>query len=410
VTAAAILTLVGPGVMVMLADTDAGSVITAAQSGAKYRYALVLPQILLIPVLYLVQEMTVRLGLTTRLGHGALIRQTFGQRWALLSAGTLFVACVGALVTEFAGVAGVGTLIGIPRWISTGAAALALITLVLLGRYRRVEHVGIAVGSLELLFLPAALMSHPHVSMILHDFAHPLHASSGFVTLLAANVGAVIMPWMIFYQQEAVIDKGRHGLNLRSALRSARLDTAFGAVITQIVMVAVVVASAATLGVTNRGHALNSIGDIATALTPFLGRRDAVIFFGLGIVGASVVAALVVTLAGAWGISEVLGWRHSLNDSPARAVGFYSLAVGGTISGAVLVLVIPNLVNLSIDVEVMNACLLPIILGFLLALERRALPPELRMRGARKVITYGLTNLVIVFGLVTAAMTVHSFT
>jgi len=404
------LTLVGPGVMVMLADTDAGSVITAAQSGAKYRYALVLPQILLIPVLYLVQEMTVRLGLTTRLGHGALIRQTFGQRWALLSAGTLFVACVGALVTEFAGVAGVGTLIGIPRWISTGAAALALITLVLLGRYRRVEHVGIAVGSLELLFLPAALMSHPHVSMILHDFAHPLHASSGFVTLLAANVGAVIMPWMIFYQQEAVIDKGRHGLNLRSALRSARLDTAFGAVITQIVMVAVVVASAATLGVTNRGHALNSIGDIATALTPFLGRRDAVIFFGLGIVGASVVAALVVTLAGAWGISEVLGWRHSLNDSPARAVGFYSLAVGGTISGAVLVLVIPNLVNLSIDVEVMNACLLPIILGFLLALERRALPPELRMRGARKVITYGLTNLVIVFGLVTAAMTVHSFT
>ena len=409
-TAAAILTLVGPGVMVMLADTDAGSVITAAQSGAKYRYALVLPQILLIPVLYLVQEMTVRLGLTTRLGHGALIRQTFGQRWALLSAGTLFVACVGALVTEFAGVAGVGTLIGIPRWISTGAAALALITLVLLGRYRRVEHVGIAVGSLELLFLPAALMSHPHVSMILHDFAHPLHASSGFVTLLAANVGAVIMPWMIFYQQEAVIDKGRHGLNLRSALRSARLDTAFGAVITQIVMVAVVVASAATLGVTNRGHALNSIGDIATALTPFLGRRDAVIFFGLGIVGASVVAALVVTLAGAWGISEVLGWRHSLNDSPARAVGFYSLAVGGTISGAVLVLVIPNLVNLSIDVEVMNACLLPIILGFLLALERRALPPELRMRGARKVITYGLTNLVIVFGLVTAAMTVHSFT
>jgi Mn2+/Fe2+ NRAMP family transporter len=410
VTAAAILTLVGPGVMVMLADTDAGSIITAAQSGAKYRYALVLPQILLIPVLYLVQEMTVRLGLTTRLGHGALIRQTFGQRWALLSAGTLFVACVGALVTEFAGVAGVGTLIGIPRWISTGAAALALITLVLLGRYRRVEHVGIAVGALELLFLPAALMSHPQVSMILHDFAHPLHASSGFVTLLAANVGAVIMPWMIFYQQEAVIDKGRHGLNLRSALRSARLDTAFGAVITQIVMVAVVVASAATLGVTNRGHALNSIGDIATALTPFLGHRDAVIFFGLGIVGASVVAALVVTLAGAWGISEVLGWRHSLNDSPARAVGFYSLAVGGIISGAVLVLVIPNLVNLSIDIEVMNACLLPIILGFLLALERRALPPELRMRGARKIITYGLTNLVIVFGLVTAAMTVHSFT
>lgn len=101
--------------MVMLADTDAGSVITAAQSGAKYRFVLVLPQLLLFPVLYLIQEMTVRLGLTTRLGHGALIRQTFGRRWAVLSATTLFVTCVGALVTEFAGVAGVGTLVGIPR-------------------------------------------------------------------------------------------------------------------------------------------------------------------------------------------------------------------------------------------------------------------------------------------------------
>jgi Mn2+/Fe2+ NRAMP family transporter len=406
-TGAAIVALMGPGVMVMLADTDAGSVITAAQSGAKYRYVLVLPQLLLIPVLYLIQEMTVRLGLSTQKGHGALIRETFGKRWALLSAVTLFVACVGALVTEFAGVAGVGELVGVPRWVSTCLAATALMSLVLLGRYRRVEHVGIAVGALELLFIPAALLAHPHVAMMLHDFAHPFHASDAFVTLLGANVGAVIMPWMIFYQQEAVIDKGRRGLSIRSSLRSARLDTALGAVVTQIVMVAVVVASAATLGVTHQGRALDSIGAIANALTPFLGHRDAVIFFGLGMIGASVVAALVVTLAGAWGISEVLGWRHSLNDSPIQAAGFYALAVGGTLSGAVLVLVVPNLVNLSVDVEVMNACLLPIVLGFLLALERRALPPELRMRGARRVITYAMTNLVILFGLFTLVLSLH---
>ena len=399
------MALVGSGFMAMLADTDAGSVITAAQSGAKYRYALVLPQ-LLIPVLYLIQELTVRLGLSTRLGHRALIRQIFGRRWALLAAVTLFVSCIGALVTEFAVVAGVGTLVGIPRWSSTGAAALALITLVLLGRYRRVEHVGIAVGTLELLFLPAVLLAHPHVSMVLHDFVHPPHASAAFVTLLGANVGAVIMPWMVFYQQEAVIDKGQRGLNLRSAVRSARLDTAFGAVMTQIVMIAVVVASAATLGVT-RGQALNGIGDIANSLTPFLGHRDAVIFFGLGMIGASVVAALVVILAGAWGISEVLGWRHSLNDSPIRTTGFYALAVGGAVAGAVLVLLAPSLVNLSVDVEVMNASLLPIVLGFLLALERRALPPELRIRGTRRALTYALTNLVIIFGLFTAAMIIR---
>ena len=121
-------------------------------------------------------------------------------------------------------------------------------------------------------------------------------------------------------------------------------------------------------------------------------------------VGAAVVAALVVTLAGAWGISEVLGWRHSLNDSPARAAGFYSLAVAGILAGAVLVLVVPNLVNLTIDVEVLNACLLPIILGFLVALEHRALPAELRMRGVRRWATYSVAAVVIAFGVVTAAV------
>ena len=118
---ATLLAVVGPGLMVMLADTDAGSVVTAAQSGARFRFALVVPELALIPVLYLVQEMTVRLGLITGLGHGALIRQTFGRPWAVLSAVTLFVACLGALVTEFAGIAGVGLLVDVPRWLSIGA-------------------------------------------------------------------------------------------------------------------------------------------------------------------------------------------------------------------------------------------------------------------------------------------------
>ncbi len=402
IIALSVMALVGPGMMVMLADTDAGSVITAAQSGARYRYMLVLPLILLIPVLYLVQEMTVRLGLSTQRGHAALIRQTFGERWALLSAATLFVACLGALVTEFAGVAGVGQLVGVPRWLSTGVAAAALVALVLLGRYRKVEHVGLAVGALELLFLPAALASHPHVAMIAHDLTHPLHTSNDFMTLLAANVGAVIMPWMVFYQQEAVIDRGRRGLSLRSALRASRIDTAVGAVVTQVIMVAIVVATAATLGATHASRALNNIGQIASALRPFLGRRDAVLFFGLGMLGAAFVASLVVTLAGAWGISEVLGWRHSLNDAPNRARGFYGLAVASVVVVAGLVVLVPNLVALSVDVEVLNACLLPIVLGFLLALEWRALPAELRMSGRRRVLTYAVTGLVILFGLVTA--------
>ncbi len=390
----------------MLADTDAGSVITAAQSGATFRYVLILPELLLIPVLYLVQEMTVRLGLATKRGHLALIRDVFGEGWATVAAVTMLVACVGALVTEFAGVAGVGALVGLARWQTVSISALALIALVLLGRYRRVEHVGIAIGALELLFIPAALAAHPHLGQIAHDLARPWSGGGGFATLLAANVGAVIMPWMVVYQQTAVTERGRRGLDPARALRAARVDTAVGAVLTQVIMVAVVVASAATLG-GRAANPLRSVGEIAAALTPFLGRSRAVLFFGLGMIGASIVAALVVSLAGAWALSEARGWRHSLNDSPTRAPGFYALAVGGILAGAALVLAAPNLVNLSVDVEILNACLLPIVLGLLLALERRALPTALRMRGARRVVTYALVGVIIALGLGTVASVVH---
>jgi Mn2+/Fe2+ NRAMP family transporter len=397
--------LLGPGLMVMLADTDAGSVITAAQSGAQYGYQLVLSQVVLIPILYVVQEMTVRLGLVTGRGHGALIREIFGARWALLSACTLFLACLGALITEFAGLAGVGSLIGVPRVLSIGIPAVALVGLVLAGRYRRVEIVGITIGALELLFIPAALLAKPHFADLVHGAAHPLQLNAAYLTLLAANVGAVIMPWMVFYQQGAVVDKGRRGLNLTQALRSARLDTAAGSVLTQVVMIAVIVAVAATIGTHNPGAALNDIGAIAQALVPFFGHTTAILLFGLGMIGAAVVAALVVALAGAWGMAEVLGWRHSLNDAPTRATGFYSLTVLGTLAGALLVIAWPNLVSLTVDVEVLNACLLPIVLGFLLVLERRALPTATRMTGIRRITTYLLTGIVIAFGLFTAVQT-----
>lgn len=123
-------------------------------------------------------------------------------------------------------------------------------------------------------------------------------------------------------------------------------------------------------------------------------------------VGAATVAALVVCLAGAWGISEVLGWRHSLNDRPRQATGFYTVAVAGLCTGAALVLATPNLGRLSVGVEVLNACLLPVVLGFLLALERRTLPSATRMRGARRAVTYTCALAVMAIGLYAATTTI----
>lgn len=142
----------GPGLIVMLADTDAGCLITAAQSGAQWGYTMILPQILLIPVLYFAQEMTVRLGIVTKKGHGELIREYFGKKWAWISAGTLAISAIGALLTEFVGIAGVGEMFGISKWITIPIATVLLIAIAFSGSYRRVEKVGVMIGLAELAF------------------------------------------------------------------------------------------------------------------------------------------------------------------------------------------------------------------------------------------------------------------
>lgn len=385
----------GPGLVVMLADTDAGSLVTAAQSGAQWGYRMILPQVILMPILYVVQEMTVRLGIVTGRGHGALIREGFGRRWALLSACTLFLSAIGALITEFAGIAGVGQLFGVSRWVTVPVVTAFLLGLALTGSYGRVERIGIAVGLAELAFIPAMLMAHPDVASLVRGLGSLPLGDSSFLFLLAANVGAVIMPWMIFYQQGAVIDKK---LSI-TAIRQARHDTAFGAFLTQLITITVVITLAATIGLQDPGAALNTVGQIAGALTPYLGHLGGTVLFGLGILGAALVAAVVSSLAGAWGLAEVFGWKHTLNERPNRRTAkFYLTYSLAHLLGAVLVLSSFDLVRLTVGVEVMNALLLPIVLGFLLALEAKALPAQWRMRGVHKYLTWVLCLVVIAFG------------
>ncbi len=391
-----LLTVWGPGLVVMLADTDAGSIITASQSGAQWGYRMVLPQLILMPILYVVQEMTVRLGIVTKRGHGALIRERFGRGWAWLSAFTLFASAIGALLTEFAGVAGVGELFGVSRWVSIPIATAALLALALTGSYRRVERIGLVIGAAELAFLVAMVMARPDPHALLEGLKSMPLGNSSYLLLVAANVGAVIMPWMVFYQQGAVVDKH---LSV-ATIRQARHDTAAGAVLTQLIMISVVVTVASTIGAHNAETALNTVGDIAGALTPYLGRVGGTVLFGLGMLGAALVAAIVASLAGAWGLSEVFGWKHTLNQRPNRATAKFYITYGlAHVLGAALVLASVDLVNLAVDVEVMNALLLPIVLGLLLALEARALPEEWRMSGPRKYIARTLCLVVMGFGL-----------
>lgn len=389
------LWVLGPGLMVMLADTDAGSLITAAQSGAEWHYRMILPQLLLIPVLYMVQEITVRLGIVTGKGHGELIRQHFGPLWAYLSSATLLLSSVGGLVTEFVGIAATGGLFGIPPVVPVGAAALFLIGIGITGSYRRVERVGLMLGLFELIFVVVAVWAHPDWAVIGRDALKIPLANRRFLLMLSANIGAVIMPWMIFYQQGAVLDKGWGGRP--EHLQAARWDTWAGSAVTQLIMVSMVVATAATIG-SHGSSTLTTVSQIAGVLSPYTGHWVGTLLFGMGMLGASLIAALVISIAGSWGLGEVMGFRHSLNHRLTEAPWFYGLYAAVFIMGALVVLCVQNLVSLAIDVEVMNALLLPIVLGFLLLLEARALPAEHRMQGAHRYGVWALSAVVMVFG------------
>jgi len=387
------LVVAGPGLVVMLADTDAGSVITAAQSGAQWGYRLLALQFALIPILYIVQELTVRLGVATGKGHAELIAQHFGRAWAWFSVATLIVSCVGALLSEFSGISGVGALMGLPVPLTLALVVGALLIMAWTRSYLAVERIAIVVGGFELVFLVVARMARPSLGEIASgSLAIPL-GDPKYLYLASANIGAVIMPWMVFFQQSSIVEKKLKA----DDLRAARLDTAAGAALTQIIMAAVLVAVAATLGKAGGDHALDTVEEISQAITPFLGKIGGDILFALGMSGSALVATIVVTLTAARTLAEVLGVNHSLDHEPAEAPWFYGAYAAALICGALVVASGVNLVALSVGVQVMNALLLPIVLTFLFLLARR-LPEPLRLQGAYAWIAGVLIAATTLFG------------
>lgn len=382
----------GPGIVVMLADTDAGSIITAAQSGAEWGYQLLLLQFVLVPILYIVQELTVRLGIVEGKGHAELIRDRFGKGWAWLSVATLVVACVGALLSELSGLAGVGLLMGVPAPVTMSLIVLALVFMAYKGSYLSVERIAIAVGAFEFVFLLVAWRANPDIRALASGAADIAWRDPKYLYLVAANIGAVIMPWMVFYQQSSVVEKK---LTLAD-LPAARLDTAFGAVVTQVIMAAVLIATAATLGKSAQSGSLDTVQQIAQAITPYLGETTGKLLFGLGLSGAAVVATIVVTLTAARTLSEVLGTKHSLEHEPHEAPWFYGIYTVTLIAGALIVVSGVNLVRLSVGVQVMNALLLPIVLGFLYLLARR-LPQPYRLQGAYAAVVGTVIATTVIF-------------
>ncbi|HTS15770.1 MAG TPA: divalent metal cation transporter, partial [Candidatus Sulfotelmatobacter sp.] len=312
------LPVVGPAWIVMVADVDAPSVITAGQAGTAYGYTLVLPLLALIPVLYLVQEMTARLGIVTRQGHAELIRERYGTRWATVAVVSMVVIDLVAYVAEFAGIALGAALIGVPVTVAIVATLVVHSLVVLTRSYETFERIALAFSVLLFAFLILAVGQQPDLRAVVAGLwpggtaTHP-----GYLGLAVALTGASVMPWMLFYQQAASVDKGLD----RDDLPAARRETLVGAAVSQALMVAVVIAAATA---TARALPLPAVHlpDLPTGLARLADGPTGVIL-AFGLIGAGVLALIVVSLSSAWAWSELVGWRHSLNHSVRMAPGFY---------------------------------------------------------------------------------------
>ena len=361
------LALVGPGILVMIADNDAGGVITYAQTGAGYGLGFYLPFLVLLgPVAYLVQEMTVRLGAVTGRGHAEMIWGRYGPFWGSFSLVDLVVANGLTLMTEFIGITVGLAVFGVPPLVSA-AGGVALIAAVMLGlRYYTWERVALAIAAGNLVFLPLVALAPPHWDAVARAFAQwsiPGGVTPAFLYLVLANLGTTIAPWMLFFQQSSVVDKG---LTPRD-IRAGQVDTALGVAGMVLVALAIVVLTGTWV------HGLPHAGGMSVQqLLDALGRRVGPWgerLFALGLVEAGVIAAIAVTASTSWATGEALNWPRSLNLPPRQAWRFYLPGLASAAVAAWIVL-IPHapLGFLNLTVQVVATIFMPAAMLFLLLL------------------------------------------
>ncbi len=364
-----LLAILGPGLIVMVGDNDAGAFSTYAQAGQNYGTTLLWTLALLIPVLYVNQEMVLRLGTITGVGHARLILERFGRFWGAFSIIDLFILNALTLVTEFVGISiGLGIL-GVPKTLGVGAAAALVMAAAGTGDFRRFERFALALVFGSVLLLPIFLMTRPPWSAIAHDFLVPqlpprAHLAD-VMLLVIAIVGTTVAPWQLFFQQSYVIDKriGPRFINYE------RLDLIIGIAIVILGAVAMIAFCAhAFTGTAEFGRFTDAAG-VAQGLDRFHGSRLPGTLFALALIDASIIGAAAVSLSSAYALGDVFSMRHSLHESPGRAKVFYGIYCCLIVFAAALVL-IPRmpLGLLTNAVQTLAGVLLPSASVFLLLL------------------------------------------
>jgi Mn2+/Fe2+ NRAMP family transporter len=390
------LRVVGPAWIVMLADVDAPSVITAGKGGTESGYALLLPVFAIVPVLFVVQEMTARLALATGKGHVELVRARYGHRWAAISVLGMAVINFVAYVAEFAGIALGAAIVGIPAPVAIVGALAIHASMVLSRSYTWFERVAMVLTLALFSFVVLAVAGRPDLGHMVSDLSPlPGDVPHDYFALVVAMIGASIMPWMLFYQQSASVDKKL----CREDLHGSRVETLVGAIASQALMAAVVIAAAAAM------KSAAPVAATAANLTELpeglarLANGGAGWLIAIGLVGSGLLALVVISLSAAWGIGELMGWPHSLNLKPSQARRFYGVYLVEVIPAAAVVLFSADFVRLCVGAMVFNVVVLALPLAFLIRLTSdRELLGDLANSRPRAALLWSVTVLLLAAG------------
>jgi len=383
--------IAGPGIIVMIADNDAGGITTYSVTGSKFGYSLMWFLVLLGPVAYCIQEMTVRLGAVTKRGHAEAIFDAFGSFWGWFSLLDLVLTDWLTMITEFIGMTAAMSIFHIPPIVTVLVVWSLMSFMVLQGKYWTWEKMALFFCIINLIYVPAAIMIHPSVKDILYNSFVPHLPKGGFSQdlffLLMANIGTTIAPWMLFFQQSTVVDKKMQ----EKDIPYGRVDTAFGAVATVLVAVFLI----AITGKLLYGVPIESAAQAAIKLMPI--NNWVGTFVAIGLFDAGFLGAICISLASSWAWGEVFGWAHSLNHKVREAPWFYAyyffdLMLAGT------VVLIPRapLVLITLFVQVIAVTLLPAALVFLILL----LNDEETMGKYKNTLLENILNIGIVLALI----------
>jgi len=360
---ALLLAVVGPGIITANVDNDAGGITTYSVAGAHYGYGLLWMMPLVALALIIVQEMSARLGVVTGKGLADLIREQMGVRLTAIIIAILVFANLANTVSEFAGVAASMEIFGVSKYLSVPVAAAVVWLLMVKGNYKTVERIFLVASAIYLAYLLSGILARPPWEEVTRAFVQPsFQFDAGYVTIFVTIIGTTIAPWMQFYQQSSIVDKG---LKI-SDYAYERLDVVVGSLFAVVVAAFIMIACAATLFA--NGVRVESAKDAALALRPLAGPY-ASILFALGLLNASIFSAAILPLSTAYVVCEAFGWEAGVDRSLRAAPIFFVIYTALIILGAVVILLpIKSLVEIMMASQTLNGVLLPVILIVMLRL------------------------------------------